>query len=435
MVLRRVHSLAPIQTSGLAAPKEEFSGGASRRGGSGRLSRRRSPYLKKLAGSSARLPAIPREPPTLSTLVSPLTNMSLRWSFRGDTTNAPTLSVCMSRASALPHPAPSLPPLLDKQRDPAKHRGWGIDARHMNRSMSGQSHVKAPVKLRFRESNTVSCGQLRHSDHPEGRPRLLLDCDTPRMVSLLTMYDKECIEPPSPLKVLEEKSIKILEDRGTSGAAELKDFRSRIRTLMREIVLESGGERDWGRALARAQSGSGKSMHIESKQFARLLSRLSLKGVRSDDEWIARKIFDALDRNRCGELEMEKVVCGLLPAFSVSQEVRLRWLWAVAYDPEGMGSVKAGCIFRMLYEFPEGCRLEEDLLVIVRSAVQKQETGSLVAVSVDEYVAAVQSGQLYEADILGLRKRSRRGSQIDLSRMLRARTRAISLLHRLGPIN
>jgi hypothetical protein len=142
------------------------------------------------------------------------------------------------------------------------------------------------------------------------------------------------------------------------------------------------------------------------------------------DAWIAERLFVSLDPRVTGELPAEVAVKGLFPAFSRERSVRLRWLWERIYDPHRKGSLSSVDIFGLLEQVPEGSRLEEDLLALVKTAAAKRTDGVPVRIDCDEYVAGLRGHRTEEADPLGLRKRRRHG---DAARMLRARARSMLL--------
>ena len=78
---------------------------------------------------------------------------------------------------------------------------------------------------------------------------------------------------------------------------------------------------------------------------------------------------------------------------------------------------------------PEGCRLEEDLLEIIKAAAARADAGKPARVHRDDYVAGLGclGGATDDPDVLGLRRR-RRGNEA--MKQMRERARSMMLARR-----
>jgi len=203
-----------------------------------------------------------------------------------------------------------------------------------------------------------------------------------------------------------------------------RETRARLRAAVQATI----GAGDLSAQLRVAQS-------LSRADFAPFLERLAVAHEpRSDDDWLAGRLFDGLDPSRCGEVSAEGVVKGLFPAYSRDRTCRVRWLWGMLYDTQHKGFLSATDIFRLLHSLPEQSRIAEDVLGIVKAAARKCDAGEPVRVYEAEYVAGLHSGQrAEELDVLGLRRRSRRGS--DLTRLARARAHGLLLAKHWGALH
>lgn len=298
------------------------------------------------------------------------------------------------------------------------------------------------------------------------------------MVAALREYDQEnIIAPPSPITELSN----LAEEAGDPALC--KELRARLRASIQQVLAEQRSRPSSSSdapvppsrppshhptprpsrltsPLSASRSGSSGAGEMEAvvadpmvwlrstsrglnvADFRALLVRLRQKAEEgtatagegaldsSTDsttgaaEWVAERVFSSLDRTGAGELTPELVVRGLFPAFSRDRRLRLRWLWERVWDPSRKGFLSAVDIFFILEQMPEGSRLEEDLLAMIKAAAAKRESGQAVRIECDEYVAGLSGNRIDEADPLGLRRRRRQG---DAARMLRARARSMLL--------
>ena len=107
---------------------------------------------------------------------------------------------------------------------------------------------------------------------------------------------------------------------------------------------------------------------------------------------------------------------GLGRAFSRSRDTRLAWTFEMVYLQGRKGcSMTAVDLFWLLDVVPKGCRIEEDLMWMVRSCVSKAGSGGHGSVSVADYVSG--KGKRVEPDLLALRMVESKERQEAVSRL------------------
>lgn len=265
-----------------------------------------------------------------------------------------------------------------------------------------------------------------------------------RIVDELREYDNEAARPLSPTSALCAEAEEACERH------EAKELRAQIR-----IALQSSEEEERNDPLVWLRS-AGRPLSLGPASFAPFVSKLALAGTaaRHDDAWVAARIYAALSASRAARggqtspsargahggasaapaarLGLDTITRGMLPAFSRVRSIRLRWIFSTFYDPARRGALRAIDIFALLDEarggMPDGCRLEEDLLMLVKFAAARRDAGETpVLITAADYVGGLGGlrSRLLEPDPLGLRRR-RRGSE----QGLRAKARSIMLARR-----
>ena len=120
----------------------------------------------------------------------------------------------------------------------------------------------------------------------------------------------------------------------------------------------------------------------------------------------------------------------------------------MVYDPRGRGELCTNQIFSMLDGMPEGCRLENDLLGLIKAVAAKSDAGVVPPrISQDEYVrglhglhgeyvrgrhtrrGALAAAAIDEPDVLGLRRRRKAA---EASQLMRAQAKSLMLVRRWG---
>lgn len=229
------------------------------------------------------------------------------------------------------------------------------------------------------------------------------------IVASLMAYDEEASAPPSPASELYAQAQAAADTHAS------RETRGRLR------------------AALSAQLGVAQS--LSRADFAPFLARLAVAHEpRGDDDWLAGRLFAGIDSGRADEVTAECVVKALFPAYSRDRTCRVRWLWGMLYDTQHKGFLSATDIFRLLHSLPEHSRIAEDVLSIVKAAARKCDAGEPVRVYEAEYVAGLHGGErAEELDVLGLRRRSRRGS--DVTRLVRARAHGLLLAKHWGALH
>ena len=278
------------------------------------------------------------------------------------------------------------------------------------------------------------------------------------IVGMLREYEEEAALPASPASELMQLAEDAAGDAhlcrelraklraavqatvaGAAAAAVAQDEPPPVPSRRHQVRRSSGDSSSSGTTASRPESSSdmpptamppgwlpsNRPAMLRAHELPALIARLAGYGEpRSDDAFVGRRVFDGLDKKGKGELGGEVVVKGLFPAYSRARSIRLRWVWQTIYCPPPREHLTSVDIFGFLNTFPEGCRLEEDLLALINLAAAKRFAGEPVRITVDEYIDGLRGHRAEEADVLGLRRR-RRGS--DASRMLRARARSVML--------
>jgi len=253
-----------------------------------------------------------------------------------------------------------------------------------------------------------------------------------QVVAMLREYEHQEAAPPSP-----HMQLYLDAEEAAGDPYGCKDLRGRLRSTAASAAKEVPADGN-GLSLETFRRKPDGAPRLNASAFALFLKRLSAhQEERPDDAHIANRLFGALDTADAGQISTEQAVRGVFPAFSRVSSVRRRWMWEMMYDPRGKGWLGSTDIFHLLDALPEGCRLEEDVLAIIKAAAACADAGKAARVHKDDYIAGLEECGLTSAasagvpsedpDVLGLRRR-RRSS--DAARLMRARARSLLLARR-----
>ena len=325
---------------------------------------------------------------------------------------------------------------------PAKRKKAPVPPTDPGSSGGGSSGLRE--RIRERKQRSVAAAAEAESARRAAED----ESERTRVVRMLREYEEEVTAPPSPSSELYQQAEGCIESNdarelrqrlraaftAAAGVAEASGSAASLDLPSRSSGGGGGGGGEDSNSLAEARAWlrpSGRPPTLTRAAFTHFIGRLAVAGnteARSDEAFIAGRVFDSLDTGGRGEVTSEQAVRGVFPAWSKDKLVRRRWTWARMYDHRHAGHLNSTDIWNVLSSLPPGtCRIEEDLLAIIKVAAAKSDAGLPAKVTLEEYLRGLDGASTEDPDVLGLRRRRK---SCDAARLFRIRAHSLELAAR-----
>ena len=430
------------------------------------------PLMEPFAGPSLP-PRRDRLPQTLPALPKPAVRRSARGAAEGNAVADPTATpgtACTTTSTATRQPkdaaADAEAAMLDADAAMADASPIATCAHHRPRPPSEARSSASRPSVSSRRSSAAgtrsdlaggTSGAVETSEAERARAAAIVakheERERARVVRMLQEYEVTggtggfCPSPHTEL---------FMDAEAAGNPHDAKAVRQRLRAAVQAAASQHAASAP---TSARSDRGEGSSSSSAAPQkviepalsraaFGTFLTSLSVQpGPRADDGYVADRLFAALDSTRSGVLTCDQLVRGLAPAFCRDRAVRRRWVWSMMYDQQRRGALSPAELWLLVSTMPEGCRLEDDLLTIVKAATAKADRARApstaaaaaapreagldgtaarqLSVRQDEYVDGLDRAAdppTDEPDVLGLRRKKKPS--------LGARARSLALARR-----